>query len=235
MKKIGRGSSVKLQEAYQVSLIEATKLHDYLTMLRQKQLRKGEVPKFYREIDENDPIPPVEIKLKCNDVDACNCSAKNPCGPESNCINRALSQDCDASCPTGDACMNQRIRQKKNAPVQVVSTPFSGFGLITEVDLAQGSFVAEYVGELITEAEKKRRLEVMIEMQEKNFYFMSLSNNIYIDAFPAGNKSRFMNHSCDPNCITKTISVDGVKHIGIFAIRDIPKVTIIKVAQSFLN
>ena len=34
-----------------------------------------------------------------------------------------------------------------------------------------------------------------------------------------GGFARFINHSCDPNCYTKIIIVDGVKHIAIYAKR----------------
>ncbi len=36
-----------------------------------------------------------------------------------------------------------------------------------------------------------------------------------------GNDSRFINHSCDPNCELQVWMVKGRMHIGIFAIRDI--------------
>jgi SET domain-containing protein len=40
-----------------------------------------------------------------------------------------------------------------------------------------------------------------------------------IDATARGNQARFVNHSCEPNCISKVIVVQGVRHIVIFAQR----------------
>ncbi len=40
-----------------------------------------------------------------------------------------------------------------------------------------------------------------------------------IDAGPKGNNARFMNHSCDPNCITQKWSVNGDTRVGLFAIK----------------
>ena len=36
-----------------------------------------------------------------------------------------------------------------------------------------------------------------------------------------GGLARFINHSCEPNCFTRIVSVDGIKRIFILAKRDI--------------
>lgn len=103
-----------------------------------------------------------------------------------------------------------------------------GFGLQSLDSIKAGHFVIEYVGELINEAEMMRRMKRMEQESVKNFYFMTLASNLHIDAGPSGNLSRFMNHSCEPNCDTKKMSVDGIQHIGIYAIQDIEAVSIVK-------
>lgn len=50
---------------------------------------------------------------------------------------------------------------------------------------------------------------------------MKISKNEVIDPTYKGNLARFINHSCDPNCITQKWNVLGETCIGIFAIRDI--------------
>ncbi|ESO90323.1 hypothetical protein LOTGIDRAFT_123404, partial [Lottia gigantea] len=42
-----------------------------------------------------------------------------------------------------------------------------------------------------------------------------------IDAGPKGNLSRFMNHSCQPNCETQKWMVNGDVRVGLFALNDI--------------
>jgi SET domain-containing protein len=44
-----------------------------------------------------------------------------------------------------------------------------------------------------------------------------------VDATRYGNQARFINHSCDPNCISKILVINGHKHIVIFAQRFISK------------
>lgn len=40
-------------------------------------------------------------------------------------------------------------------------------------------------------------------------YFMALKNGAAIDATVKGNVSRFINHSCDPNCETQKVFLFG--------------------------
>ncbi|GBO13631.1 Histone-lysine N-methyltransferase NSD3, partial [Araneus ventricosus] len=54
-----------------------------------------------------------------------------------------------------------------------------------------------------------------------NYYFLYLDARRMIDAGPMGNYSRFINHSCDPNCEMRKWSVNGDARIGIFAVVDI--------------
>ena len=42
-----------------------------------------------------------------------------------------------------------------------------------------------------------------------------------VDATMHGNAARFINHSCEPNCHSRVINVDGHKHIVILALRKI--------------
>ena len=42
-----------------------------------------------------------------------------------------------------------------------------------------------------------------------------------IDAGPKGNHSRFMNHSCQPNCDTQKWLVNGDVHVALFTRKDI--------------
>lgn len=79
----------------------------------------------------------------------------------------------------------------------------------------------QYIGEIynITSSYGKKKLE---EYKSKNCtYLMSLSDNEVIDPTYKGNLARFINHSCDPNCLTQKWYVLGEQCIGIFTLRDI--------------
>lgn len=50
---------------------------------------------------------------------------------------------------------------------------------------------------------------------------MKISQNEVIDPTFRGNQARFINHSCDPNCITQKWNVMGEICVGVFALKDI--------------
>lgn len=50
---------------------------------------------------------------------------------------------------------------------------------------------------------------------------MRTDNGEVIDPTKYGNIARFMNHSCDPNCVTRKWTVFKETSVGIFAKRDI--------------
>lgn len=70
----------------------------------------------------------------------------------------------------------------------------------------------EYVGEIIGLREFKRRSEKYAEQNNEHFYFMSLKNDIFIDATKKGNISRYFNHSCEPNCETQKVRTKTFKY-----------------------
>ena len=64
----------------------------------------------------------------------------------------------------------------------------------------------EYVGEVLDYREFKSRTKQYSKDKNKHFYFMALNADEVIDATNKGNISRFINHSCDPNCETQKVS-----------------------------
>ena len=52
-------------------------------------------------------------------------------------------------------------------------------------------------------------------------YIMSLPQGLAIDASKAGGPARFINHSCQPNCVAQRWQVAGDYRVGIFAAREI--------------
>lgn len=72
--------------------------------------------------------------------------------------------------------------------------------------LCRHTFVMEYVGEVLDYKEFKNRTKQYAKNGQEHYYFMSLNADEVIDATYRGNKSRFINHSCDPNCETQKVS-----------------------------
>lgn len=62
--------------------------------------------------------------------------------------------------------------------------------LCFEIFYIAGDFVIEYVGELVDEAELWRRIDYMHQIKEENYYFLTITKDIVIDAGPKGNLAR---------------------------------------------
>ena len=62
-----------------------------------------------------------------------------------------------------------------------------------------GEFITEYVGEVVSEQEFRRRMTEQYS-NERHHYCVHLDGGIVIDGYRMGNISRLINHSCQPNC-----------------------------------
>ncbi len=85
----------------------------------------------------------------------------------------------------------------------------------------RNTFLIEYIGEVIDIQRFKKRSEKYAAQNNEHFYFMSLHNDLFIDATQKGNISRYFNHSCDPNCETQKWTVNGELRIGFFTRRPV--------------
>lgn len=87
--------------------------------------------------------------------------------------------------------------------------------------LCRGGFIIEYVGEVIHFKNMHKRLKEYKKQKLTHHYLLQLSAEEVVDATRKGNRSRFINHSCDPNCKTDKWTVNGAVRIGFFAIKSI--------------
>ncbi len=157
----------------------------------------------------------------------CDCSTSEeeriaglvPCGID--CLNRLLFIECDPlSCPCGELCTNRQFQLRENALLEPFKAGQKGFGLRTKQAVQEGGFIIEYVGEVIDMNEFQKRIYKYEAEGLKHHYFMQTSKDSFIDATKKGNYSRFINHSCDPNCETQKWTVLGEVRVSFFAKRD---------------
>ena len=62
--------------------------------------------------------------------------------------------------------------------VAVFQTDGRGFGLVAKEDIAEGSLVIEYCGEMITDEECTRRLNETQITGNKEYYFFKIDDNL---------------------------------------------------------
>ena len=89
-----------------------------------------------------------------------------------------------STCKSGENCHNQRFQRRKYPPLKVLRTPTRGWGLFVMNDVKQGDFLIEYVGELITIEEFRRRIQRSIDnKEEQNYYYMTMDSQVRIHIF----------------------------------------------------
>ncbi|KFQ16557.1 Histone-lysine N-methyltransferase NSD2, partial [Leptosomus discolor] len=183
-------------------------------------------PPPYKHIKVNKPCGKVQIyTADISEIPKCNCKPtdENPCGFDSECLNRMLMYECHPQvCPAGERCQNQCFTKRQYPETKIIKTDGKGWGLVAKRDIKKGEFVNEYVGELIDEEECMARIKYAHENDITHFYMLTIDKDRIIDAGPKGNYSRFMNHSCQPNCETLKWTVNGDTRVGLFAVCDIP-------------
>ena len=83
--------------------------------------------------------------------------------------------------------------------IQVRRSGVHGKGVFALQDLAEGETLIEYVGEVISWDEAQDRHPHDPKDPNHTFYF-HVNEDRVIDALFGGNSSRWINHSCNPNC-----------------------------------
>ena len=99
-------------------------------------------------------------------------------------------------------------------------SPVHGWGVFSQVSIKASAMIIEYKGEIIQQAVAEERQAVY---QEKNIddYMFSMNDGRICDATKKGNLARYINSSCDPNCVSRTVQYMGKPRIVICAKRDI--------------
>ena len=100
--------------------------------------------------------------------------------------------------PAGEAADKRRLQTRRSG--------VHGKGVFALQDLAEGETLIEYVGDVISWPEALRRHPHDPANPHHTFYF-HIDETHVIDAKVGGNSSRWINHSCAPNCVAD--AVDG--------------------------
>lgn len=155
--------------------------------------------------------------------DPCQCRSKNGtdriCYDEK-CLNVAMMMEC-VTCQTN--CCNKRFQQNKFCATEVREAPGKGHGLFAMQDIKKRDLVIEYLGEIVSSKEFQTRMRRA--NSEKHLYVMQLKPHVFLDARYKGSNSRYINHSCEPNCEILVWTVVDRLRVGFFAIKEIPKGT----------
>ncbi|KAI9881044.1 MAG: hypothetical protein M1830_008926 [Pleopsidium flavum] len=161
-------------------------------------------------------------------------------GPRNGCLrdfyleSRHTIFECNKFCRCPANCKNRNVQHGRKIQLEIFKTANRGWGLRCPQPLRKGQFVDTYRGEVITSKEADKREE---ESKGKDSYLFTLDKfaaghgiadeDLYVvDGEHMGGPTRFMNHSCEPNCRQFTVSYNNgdpkVYDLAFFAIHDIP-------------
>lgn len=76
-------------------------------------------------------------------------------------------------------------------------------------------------------------VNVKFAFQNRGIYMFRLDEDRVIDATLSGGLARYINHSCNPNCVTEIVEVDREYRIIIFAKRKINRGEEVNIEISF--
>ena len=66
-------------------------------------------------------------------------------------------------------------------------------------------------------------IDSFLNCQNRGVYMFRLDDNRVIDATLSGGLARYVNHSCDPNCVAECVQIDRENKILIIANRRIQR------------
>ncbi|KAH9845502.1 Pre-SET motif [Teratosphaeria destructans] len=149
---------------------------------------------------------------------------------------RSPIYECNDKCNCGPLCKSRVVQKGRRVPLIIFKTPNRGWGIKCGEDLIKGEFIDTYLGEVITNAEADER--ELRGGRAKASYLYSLDKFVgddpeltedtcfVVDGQYMGSVTRFMNHSCEPNCRQYTVSYNKhdlrVYDLAFFAYEDIP-------------
>jgi histone-lysine N-methyltransferase SUV39H len=141
--------------------------------------------------------------------------------------------ECNDKCRCGPNCRNKNVQFGRSVEVEIFKTASGrGWGLRCRQDLHQGQFIDTYRGEVITDEEATRREDTSSKAKASYLYSLDkfeadMQHEPYVvDGEFMGGPTKFINHSCEPNCRQYTVSYNKhdphIYDIAFFACRDIP-------------
>uniref|UniRef100_A0A7E4VLR0 [histone H3]-lysine(4) N-trimethyltransferase n=2 Tax=Panagrellus redivivus TaxID=6233 RepID=A0A7E4VLR0_PANRE len=101
--------------------------------------------------------------------------------------------------------------------LKVAKSTIHGSGVFAIRPIQPRQKIIEYSGELIRLKDCDTREKKYLQAGVMCTYLFKLDSEYAIDGTKWGNKSRFINHSCNPNCVVKTINFDSTLHLFVIS------------------
>ncbi|KAK7406321.1 hypothetical protein VNO78_07944 [Psophocarpus tetragonolobus] len=189
----------------------------------------------------------------CSDLKKCSCVVKNggeiPFNHNEAIVEaKPLVYECGPTCKCPSTCHNRVSQLGIKFQLEIFKTNTRGWGVRSLNSIPSGSFICEYIGELLEEKEAEQRtgndeylfdignnysnstlwdgLSTLMPDAQRTSCEVVKDGGFTIDAAQFGNVGRFINHSCSPNLYAQNVLYDHhdtrMPHIMFFAAENIP-------------
>jgi len=111
--------------------------------------------------------------------------------------------------------------KNKEQSIRFGRSSIHAWGVFADEKISKGDMIVEYRGVLISNRVCEKREKEYEKSKVGSDYMFRIDKEVVCDATYQGNVARFINASCDPNCFTKIVTIDGTKRIIISAKKDI--------------
>ncbi|XP_055829191.1 histone-lysine N-methyltransferase, H3 lysine-9 specific SUVH6-like [Solanum dulcamara] len=200
---------------------------------------------IYPDWFQPSPFKGCDCVGRCSDSKRCSCAVKNggeiPYNRNGAIVEvKPLVYECGPHCKCPPSCYNRVSQHGIKVPLEIFKTNSRGWGVRSLTSIPSGTFICEYVGELLEDKEAERRIgsdEYLFDIGQ-NYSDCSVNSagqaelsevvdeGYTIDAAQCGNIGRFINHSCSPNLYAQSVLYDHedkkMPHIMLFAADNIP-------------
>ncbi|KMP04112.1 histone H3 methyltransferase Clr4 [Coccidioides immitis RMSCC 2394] len=142
---------------------------------------------------------------------------------------KSMIYECSMLCSCSSTCMNRVVERGRKVRLEIFETRNRGFGLRSKNSIQAGQYIDCYLGELLTKSEADNREKAI---SNKASYLFSLDflvddEEVYVvDGRKFGSVTRFMNHSCNPNCkmfpVSHKHADQRIFGLAFFALTNIP-------------
>lgn len=127
----------------------------------------------------------------------------------------------DTTCQRSPSdCYNRLFGQKCSLFVKIVDEEGRGLGVMAITDIERDFFLGEYYGHIIDGKTAHAFRRHFLKDKSKGCYIMELGQSnrtrqrLHIDARDSDCMMKYVNHSCDPNCVVVQKQVDGLPRLG---------------------
>ncbi|KAJ0260448.1 Histone-lysine N-methyltransferase [Hirschfeldia incana] len=250
----------KAEERVGLCRIDISEGHERLPICAVNEIDDEEPPSFIYTVkmiypDWCRPIPPKGCRCnrRCAEANDCACVAKNggeiPYNYDGAIVSaKNLIYECGPLCKCPASCYLRVTQRGIRFPLEIFKTESRGWGVRSLSSIPSGSFICEYVGELLEDKEAERRTgndeylfdignrydnsiaeemsKLMPETQGGQGRDDDEMSGFTIDAAKKGNIGRFVNHSCSPNLYAQNVLYDHedtrIPHVMFFAMDNVP-------------